>query len=132
MIQGIGVDTVETARIALSFERFGNKFLSRIGHPLEIEKSPRISHKGRFIEFWAARYAAKEAFAKALGTGIGKNLSLKEVGVVRARGGKPELVFAEKVKKKLETSGVLGCHIALTHTKTLATAVVVIEGTLRK
>src|SRR5215472_12920164 len=86
MILGVGIDIIEVARIAASYEKFGERFLTRILHPNEI--SYCLSHKAP-APFLAARFAAKEAISKAFGTGIGAQLGWKDMEVGRKESGEP-------------------------------------------
>src|ERR1700753_4211461 len=90
MIVGSGIDLVEIARIEQSVERFGERFLNRIYTSAE---KPYCLRKRRAAESLAARFAAKEAGAKALGTGISRGVHWLEIEVTREPGGRPALRF---------------------------------------
>jgi holo-[acyl-carrier protein] synthase len=124
MILGTGIDITEVERIAASHKRFGQRFLHRIYTPAEQDYCLR---KRNSAESLAARFAAKEAAAKALGTGISRGITWLEIEVLRAPSGRPSLRFHGRA---LETAIRLGVHsatLSLTHTAALAMASVVLE-----
>ncbi|WP_409252626.1 holo-ACP synthase [Bacillus sp. SCS-153A] len=115
MIIGIGLDIVEIQRIARLTER-QPKFINRILTEAEIDHYTSLSG-GRKNEFLAGRFAAKEAFAKARGTGIGSDLSFTDIEVRKDQRGKPYIALPfEK-----------GVHLSITHSKDFAAAQVIIE-----
>ncbi len=124
MVIGLGSDLIEIERIERSFQRYGDAFLQRIFTPGEIAY---CMAKRNFAESLAARFAAKEAGAKALGTGISRGVSWREFEVRRRPGQRPELHLSGRA---LEIANHLGVrHIALTlsHARTLSIAFVVAE-----
>lgn len=121
---GIGIDLVETARIQASLDRFGDAFLERFLLPEEIEFCKSHKHPLTHI---AARFAAKEAVAKAFGTGIGEAIGWHDIEVGRKPTGEPFLVLHEKAAKLFQERGGRGSHLSLTHTEHYAAAVVVLE-----
>jgi len=125
MIVGLGTDLAEIGRIEQSISRFGQRFLDRVYTPGEIEYCMR---KKAFGESFAARFAAKEAGAKALGTGISHGVSWREFEVRRERSGKPLLHLSGRARELAEALGVVRISLSLTHTKGMAMAVVVMEG----
>ncbi len=124
MVVGLGTDIAEIARIEHSIVRFGQRFLDRIFTPGEIAYCQR---KRSSAESFAARFAAKEAGAKALGTGIQYGVSWLEIEVRREPGQRPTLHLSGRAAERAQHLGV--CHIALslTHSRELAMAVVVME-----
>jgi holo-[acyl-carrier protein] synthase len=125
MILGTGVDIAEVPRIRESVERFGNRFLHRIFTAGEISY---CDQRARRFESYAARFAAKEAGMKALGTGWSHGVRWRDIEVVRPRGQRPTIQFhgeAAAIAAKLGTK-----HIALsiTHTSEQALAHVILEG----
>jgi holo-[acyl-carrier protein] synthase len=124
MILGTGIDIIEVARIESSYERFGERFLSRILVPGEI--SYCLSHKkpGPFL---AARFAAKEAISKAFGTGIGAQLGWQDMEVCRKESGEPFVILHGKGKKLFEERGAKNLLISLSHTEIHATAMAILE-----
>ena len=124
MILGIGIDLIEVARIESSYERFGERFVTRILLPGEINYC--LSHKkpGPFL---AARFAAKEAISKAFGTGIGAQLGWQDMEVARKESGEPFVILHGKGKKLFEERGAKNLLISLSHTEVHATAVAIFE-----
>lgn len=100
MILGLGIDIVEIKRIKKIFskKKEREKFLTRIYTKSEIEKGSKLK-ADKMINFFAKRFAAKEAAAKALGTGFGENLSFVEIGVDSGISGEPEMSFTGKAAK---------------------------------
>ncbi len=124
MILGIGIDLIEVERIRSSHVKFGERFLSRILHEAEIAYC--LSHKdpGPFI---AARFAAKEAISKAFGTGIGAQLSWKDMEVCRRESGEPYVVMHGAGAELLKARGARAMLLSLSHTQHHATAVAILE-----
>jgi holo-[acyl-carrier protein] synthase len=124
MILGIGIDLIEVARVQASYERFGERFVSRILHPNEI--SYCLSHRlpGPFL---AARFAAKEAISKAFGTGIGAQLGWQDMEVGKKESGEPFVILHGAGKTLLEARGGQRVHLSLSHTQEHATAVAILE-----
>jgi len=124
MILGIGIDIIEVARIAASYQRFGDRFLQRILCADEIAYC--LSYKAP-APFLAARFAAKEAMAKAFGTGIGSKLGWRDMEVGRRESGEPFAILHASGLKLLEERGARGVWISLSHTEHYAAAVAVLE-----
>lgn len=126
-VYGIGTDLVETARIAKSLERQGDAFLKRCFTGGEIAYCQR--HANSSLPF-AARWAAKEAVAKAFGTGIGAEMSLVEIEVVNLPGGQPSVVLHGNALAHATMLGVREVKLSLTHTEHYAAAfAVALKGT---
>jgi holo-[acyl-carrier protein] synthase len=125
MVIGIGTDLIEIERVEASIARFGERFLERIFTPGEIAY---CMSKKSSAESFAARFAAKEAGAKALGTGISRGISWKEIEVRRQLGGKPTLHWSGKAAERAAAMGVVRTELSLTHSRSTAMAVVVVEG----
>lgn len=124
MIIGSGIDLTEVARIQRTVERHGVRFLDRVFTAAEQAYClPRRSS----AESLAARFAAKEAAAKALGTGISRGVTWSEIEVVREPGGKPSLRFHGRAAEIAARMGVARAALSLTHTADLAIASVVLE-----
>jgi holo-[acyl-carrier protein] synthase len=125
MILGVGIDIIEVARIRASHERFGGRFLERILLPDEI--SYCLSHRtpGPFL---AARFAAKEAIAKAFGTGIGAQLGWRDMEIGHKDSGQPYVVLHGKGQRLLAERHGQAVFISLSHTQDHAAAVAVLEG----
>ncbi|MCL2411703.1 MAG: holo-ACP synthase [Treponema sp.] len=122
MIIGIGVDIVQINRM----ERWLNnqKLLERYFHPTELQTAS--CRKNNMAQTLAARFAAKEAFGKALGTGLAK-IVLKDIIVINADNGKPEIKLVNTALKAFETSGAKRVHISLSHEKENSIAMIVLE-----
>lgn len=124
MIIGSGIDLVEVGRIHDSVERFGARFLQRVFTSAEQAYCLR---KRRSDESLAARFAAKEAGAKALGTGISHGVNWLEIEVTREPGGRPALRFHGRAAEIAAALGVTRIALSLTHTNELAMASVLLE-----
>ncbi len=125
MIVWVGTDLTEVARVARSIERFGERFLERVYTAGEVAYCIR---KKRSAESFAARFAAKEAAAKALGTGISHGVSWREIEVRREPTGRPTLLLSGRAAERAHALGVTHIALSLTHTRDLAHALVVMEG----
>ena len=124
MIVGTGIDIVEVPRIAAAIERFGERFLARVFTPDEIRY---CKSKANCIERFAARFAAKEAALKALGTGMSRGISWQHVEIRREPGGRPTIQFSGKAAEIAERLGTRRASLSLTHTKQQAMAQVILE-----
>lgn len=134
MIIGLGFDVSDIRRIEQSLKRFGNRFETRVFTETEIKKAQKRVEGGRHsprAATYAKRFAAKEACAKALGTGIARGVSWKEIGVVNNPYGKPELVLTGRAlarAKRLCPEGyVPQAHVSLSDEYPYAYAKVIIE-----
>ena len=128
MILGIGSDLTDIRRIAATLERFGERFTDRIFTPLERARSVR---KGDPAASYAKRFAAKEACAKALGTGMRRGVFWRDMGVANLRSGQPTLVLTGGAAERLAEMTPAGArplvHLSLTDDHPYAQAFVVIE-----
>ena len=124
MIVGTGVDLAEVPRIRASIERFGAKFIDRIYTPAEIAYVERKANK---YECYAARFAAKEAGMKAIGTGWRHGVRWQDFEVANLRSGKPTLRLHGVAARVAEKIGVRHIALSLTHTKELGMAHVIME-----
>ncbi|MFA6178435.1 MAG: holo-ACP synthase [Candidatus Methylopumilus sp.] len=124
MIYGIGTDIVEVSRIEESLARFGNNFAMRILSEREMQDFTQSNTQARFL---AKRFAAKEAFAKALGTGIRAPATFENIGVAHDDLGKPVLDLAPGLQAYLEAKGIRFQHLSISDEKMLAAAFVVLE-----
>ena len=124
MIYGIGIDVVEPARIARALERFGERFVERVLTPHERAGYGRAA---RPVLFLANRFAAKEAFSKALGTGLRYPVTLQSISVVQDRLGKPGLKFHSALHALVTERGISGHHLTISDERSLACACVVLE-----
>lgn len=124
MIIGIGTDLAEVGRIRDSIERFGPRFLNRIY--TEAERAYALS-KANSAERFAARFAAKEAGMKAIGTGWNFGVTWKDFEVVNERSGRPTLRLSGVAQSVAQRLGAQRVSISLTHSKETAFAVVILE-----
>ena len=124
MIVGTGVDVAEVARIRAAIERFGNRFLNRV---FTSEELRYCTSKPNAAERLAARFAAKEAGMKAVGTGWRHGVTWHDLEVVRLPGGKPTLRLSGKVAEFAARLGCRQTHLSLTHTAEQAVAFVILE-----
>ena len=124
MICGIGIDLVENDRLAKIIAKWGSKFLQRVFSAGEINYCEK--HAQASINY-GARFAAKESFLKALGIGLGMGVKLKEIEVVHDKNGKPDLFLQGEAKVQIEKRNIEKIHLSLTHTRSYATAIVLLE-----
>jgi holo-[acyl-carrier protein] synthase len=128
MIIGMGNDIIDITRIERSIERFGLRFIERIFTDVERRKSD--GRRARAASY-AKRFAAKEACAKALGTGIANGVFWRDMGVVNLPGGKPTMQLSNGAAKRLAELTPEGyepvIHVTITDDKPMAQAFVIIE-----
>ena len=124
MIFGIGVDVLESARIARTLERFGARF---VAHLLMPEEQAQLALTERRERFLAMRFAAKEAIVKAMGTGFAHGMWIRDVGVVQNAWGKPEVVFSARGEQVRRSLGIGAAHVTLSDEGGLVVAVAVLE-----
>jgi holo-[acyl-carrier protein] synthase len=125
VIVGSGVDLAEVARIGAAVERFGERFLRRVFTPAEIAY---VERKANRLERYAARFAAKEAGMKALGTGWRRGVRWRDFEVLNLPSGRPTLRLHGKAREYAERMGVKNITLFLTHTREQALANVLLEG----
>jgi holo-[acyl-carrier protein] synthase len=124
MIISTGIDLIEVSRIEEVFERRGERFRRRVFTEAEIEYCER-QHLG--LESYAARFAAKEAAMKALGTGWADGVRWKDIEVVRGPEGAPRLELRGRALDRFRELGASRAHLSLTHSRDLAMAQVIFE-----
>jgi holo-[acyl-carrier protein] synthase len=124
MIVGTGIDIAEVPRIRKSIERFGQRFLDRIFTAGEIRY---CDSKANREERYAARFAAKEAAMKALGTGWNHGVRWRDCEVARKPGGRPTMVFHGKAAEFAVSLGVKHIALSISHTEEQAIAQVILE-----
>ena len=124
MIFGIGTDIVEVSRIQASITQFGDDFAARILADSELASYMQSQIKARFL---AKRFAAKEAFSKALGTGLRAPATFQNIAVSHDALGKPILVLAPELQALLDSKHITQMHISISDEKNLAAAFVVLE-----
>jgi holo-[acyl-carrier protein] synthase len=125
MIVGTGVDITEVVRIRAATDRFGERFLKRVFTPDEVDY---CVSKVNAAERLAARFAAKEAAMKAIGTGLRHGVTWQDVEVVRLPGQRPQLRFSGKAAEFAARLGCKRTHLSLSHTAEQAIAHVILEG----
>ena len=125
MILGTGIDITEVPRVAESISRFGKRFLHRIYTEGEIRY---CEAKANRIERYAARFAAKEASMKALGTGWSRGIRWRDIEVYRPPGSRPTIRFHGKASEFAARMGVKNIALSLSHTSEQAIASVILEG----
>ncbi len=128
MILGIGIDTVSIARMERIISARGERFLRKVFSPSEIEEGMK---RRRNAPFFAVRFAAREAFVKALGTGVRQGISLRGIAVVTDGLGKPELSLDPASANLLAVKGAARCHLSLSHDGDSAQAIVILESASR-
>jgi holo-[acyl-carrier protein] synthase len=124
MIIATGIDIVETARMQEVFARRGERFRNRVFTAREIEYCESRASR---VESYAARFAAKEAVMKALGTGWAEGIGWHDIEVTRDAAGKPGLELTGRARERFTTLGARTAHLSLSHTRGLAIAQVILE-----
>ena len=124
MIFGVGTDVVEIARIESALEKWGERFAERILCPPELARFRDHRLKASYL---AKRFAAKEAFTKALGTGIRAPANWHGVWVRNLASGKPVLEYTDALQAFLKAKGVTSAHLSLSDEKGVAFATVILE-----
>jgi holo-[acyl-carrier protein] synthase len=124
MIYGVGQDLVEIPRIERALARFGERFARRILCEPELARFRKHRVPAAFL---AKRFAAKEAFTKALGTGIHAPANWHGMWVINLRSGKPQLEFTPDLKNLLEQRRIRRAHLSLTDERAFAAATVILE-----
>src|SRR5579864_8237209 len=124
MIVGTGIDIAEVPRIAESIERFGDRFLRRVFTEEEIRY---CDSKANRVERYAARFAAKEAAMKAIGTGWNYGVAWRDIEVSRMSGGRPTIKFHGKAADFADKLGARNVALSISHTDQIAIAQVILE-----
>jgi holo-[acyl-carrier protein] synthase len=124
MIFGIGTDIVRVERMQKDLERFGDKFAERILTPAEMWEFQGNASKAHFL---ARRFAAKEAAAKAMGTGLSNGVHLRDIGVIHDPQGKPMLEFSGRAEQLIREKSISVVHISLADEQDHAVAFVTME-----
>lgn len=122
-IYGVGIDLLAVPRIAGVNARHPKRFAARLLHPREQAALGKSRDRARFL---AKAFAAKEAFVKALGTGF-RGVAHTDVGLVRGKLGRPQLVFSKVLSMKLDRLGIGGAHVSLSDEGDLVCAMVLLE-----
>lgn len=124
MIYGVGTDLIEIRRVESVLRRFGDRFARRILCEPELR---RFREHKQPVAYLAKRFAAKEAFTKALGTGIHAPANWHGVWVINLKSGKPQLEFSKELQELLRQRNISGSHLSLTDEKEIASATVILE-----
>jgi holo-[acyl-carrier protein] synthase len=122
---GVGIDVVEVERLNRALEAHGRRFENRVFTPGEVADCAGRADRTLAL---AARFAAKEACLKALGTGWAAGIGFRQIEVVRDGDGRPSLRLHGAAADRARAMGVTRCHVSLTHQASVAAAVVVLEG----
>ena len=124
MIYGVGTDLIDIRRVERALLRFGERFARRILADSELK---RFRGHRRPVAYLAKRFAAKEAFSKALGTGIRAPANWHGVWVVNLKSGKPQFEFSSELKELLKEKQIQHAHLSLTDEREMASATVILE-----
>lgn len=122
MIFGIGTDIVEVKRIKEAIENYGKRFLDRIYTETE-QKYSEMFNENKYVHY-AARFAAKESFSKAIGTGLTRGFKFKEISIENLKSGEPKVILDGALKEKY---GDKKMFVSLSHTDNNAIAYIIIE-----
>ena len=124
MIFGIGIDILRADRVAKVYAQYGERFLSHLLMPEELELFQRQKRPERFL---AMRFAAKEAVVKAMGTGFANGVWIRDVGAVHNQFGRPEIIFSDRGRRKCDSLGIApGGNLSLTDEAGLVVAVAIL------
>lgn len=124
MIHGIGTDIVEYARVESMWARYGTRFAERVLSERELPEFRSHANPARLL---AKRFAAKEAFAKAVGSGMREPVSLRRISITHDRFGKPALQFDEVLRTYLSQLGICAHHLSISDERNTIVAFVVLE-----
>ena len=124
MIYGIGIDVVEPRRIARLLDKYGERFARRV---LTQTEWPGYVRTVKPVLFLANRFAAKEAFSKAMGTGFRYPVTLQCISVVQNRAGKPNFALHPNLERLVTSRGITAHHLTISDENSLACACVVLE-----
>jgi holo-[acyl-carrier protein] synthase len=124
MIYGVGTDLIEIKRVQRVLERFGERFAQRILCEPELK---RFRAHRQPVAYLAKRFAAKEAFTKALGTGIHAPANWHGVWVVNLKSGKPQLEFSPALRSLMDERRIRRTHVSITDEREVAAATVILE-----
>ena len=124
MILGVGIDLSEVAGVNGLLEKYFGRFAERVFTEGERAYCSQMPNPG---QHFAARFSAKEAFLKAVGTGLARGISWKEIEIQRLETGEPVLHLTGQALQEFQTRGATRAHVSLSHTHEHACAVVVIE-----
>ena len=123
-IFGIGIDIVQIDRVAKSLNKHGEVFAKKILHANELEHFRTLKLKERYL---AKRFAAKEAYTKAFGTGIVKNITLPKIEIINNDNGKPEILLHGSTQEQFEQQNIQSIYLSISDEKEYAVAQVILE-----
>jgi holo-[acyl-carrier protein] synthase len=123
-IFGVGIDIVQIDRMERSISKHGDKFINKILHPNERELIQSLKNKPRYL---AKRFAAKEAFAKALGTGIVEGVTLPRIEITNDELGKPAIRLHDETQSIIDRNGISHIFLSISDEKEYAVAQVILE-----
>jgi len=123
-IFGTGIDIVEVDRISSSIEKLGDAFAKKVLHPNELKIYLATKRQAHYL---AKRFAAKEAFAKAFGTGIVEGVTLPRIEIVNNQDGKPEIVLHDVTRERFQSLDLKTIHLSISDEKKYAVAQVILE-----
>lgn len=124
MIAAIGIDIIEISRVAQSIDQHGSRFIERVFTAGEIAYCEARPSR---VASYAARFAAKEAVMKALGTGWGDGVGWRQIEVVCGEGGAPSLSLSGRALERLKELGAARAHLSMSHSDLMAMAQVILE-----
>jgi len=124
MIYGIGIDLVDIRRISSAIHRWQGRFINRVFTVREVDLS---RHSLKLASSLALRFAAKEAFSKAIGLGMKKGIRWRDIEVVHNPSGRPELRLKGEARRMCDKEGIRGWHVSLSDEGDYGMAVVVLE-----
>lgn len=125
MIIGTGIDIVELSRIKSAYDRWGAQFAERI---LASDEIDILKKRKEISSYLGSRFAAKEAFLKALGTGYADGISWQDIKIERVEGERPSIKVAGRAREIMDQIGAINIHLSISHEKKYAVAQVILEG----
>lgn len=125
MIIGIGIDISEQERIRASITQFGQQFVEKLFTTQEINYCERYRDP---TEHYAGKFAVKEAFMKAIGTGRRQQVTFKDIEVLNQSSGAPRIILHGNTKVFTDNLGIMQIHVSVSHSADIAVAVVILEG----
>jgi len=127
MIAGFGIDITEVERIGKSLEKFGDRFIEKLFTESERAYCAGMNSKSSRARCFAGRFAAKEAFLKALGTGLREGIKWTDIEILNDKLGKPELNLRNRAALEAESRSISHLYVTLSHSRGAAVAAVVLE-----
>jgi len=127
MIYGTGIDVVEIDRIEKELARYGDRFCETLFTKDEIAYCKRGSNRKAQSQCFAGRFAAKEAFFKAIGTGLRNGLQWKDIEILNDTLGKPKILLREKAQELVKKEKISNIQLSISHNHSCAVAAVILE-----